>query len=703
MSGRIWTAGSAGVKGAGRGTGSVGAPRPARKGVARLAALLAAFALAIAALVAGTAEGNDALRAEGGVLDARGGIPASAGYLPIEGGWEFYWMEFLPPGGKELPAPDLYSPGLEWNRLSIDGSGARLPGQGYATYRMTILRDPGQDLALLVQRVYSSYRVYVDGRLAESAGSPGRSLGTTDPAFATRVVPLDGARADRVEVVIHVANYEQYKGGLCGYEPVYLGRVDAIRGLRQRKGAVLIFILGFLLMGLVLNVMLFLFSRPYERSYLYLAILCLVVAVVICIDVKAFAITVRYRLPWATREEINYAIQYIGTLVYILFLRKMFERDFPPALMRACAAALFVIAFLTMVLPAPASMGMYNVFIGFLCAFFAYCLYVLVRSVLFGEPTQRFFGLAYILLCMAVIVQSALYQRQAYLFDTVPMLHLLVSAIFLLDTAYLALDYRNALTNSRELSSSLEKKVAERTRDLEQSARIIETVNGEQKELLRLLCHDLTGPFISMKYLLDIFRDMPPGFDERRDRYLDEISGALRSSMSLIEGVRDSGADDELRAEPRLVDLAECFRLAGSISRGVRSEKGIRLSIDADEGLSAYTEPSLFVHSVLLNLIRNAVKFSPAGSTVRVSARASGGRIAIAVSDEGIGMPPEMLAKVLERPSECRRNGTEGESGSGFGLRLARKYTELFGGSLRLESEEGRGTTVVLELSGSEP
>ncbi len=680
-----------------------GAVRKAsRKDVARIAAILAAFSAVVAALVAGTAEGNDALLAREGVLDVRGGIAAADGYLPVEGGWEFYWMEFVPPGGGG-PAPDFYSPGQEWNRFSIDGSGERLPGQGYATYRMTIMHAPGQDLALLVQRVYSSYRVYVDGRLAATAGAPGRTRDATDPCFATRVVPLDTDGRDSTEVVIHVANYEQYKGGLCGYEPVYIGRSDAIRGLRQRKEAALVFLLGFLLMGLVLNVMLFLFSRPYERSYLYLAILCLVVVVVIWIDVKAFAVTIRYRLPWATREEINYAVQYIGTLVYILFLRKMFRKDFPTALMRACAVVFSAIAVLTMTLPAPASMGMYNVYLGFACAFFAYCLYILVRSTLFGEPDQRFFGLAYILLCMAVIVQSALYQRQAYLFDTIPMLHLLVSAIFLLNTAYLALDYRNALKKAGELSRGLELKVAERTRELEQSARIIETVNDEQKELLRLLCHDLAGPFVSMRYLLDIFRDMPPGFDERRGLYLDEIGGALRSSMSLIEDVRDSAADDGLRPQPRLVDLAECLRLAESISRGVRDKKRIRLSIEADEGLAAYTEPSLFVHSVLLNLIRNAVKFSPPGSTVRVTARGSGGRVVVAVMDEGVGMPPEMLAKVLERPSECRRNGTEGESGSGFGLRLARKYTELFGGSLRLESVEGRGTTVVLELSGSEP
>ena len=668
-----------------------------RKKIGIILAVLAVYLIIIALVIRFTDHSQVSLRAENGVLDVRSDPFSEHPYFPVEGGWQFFWKQFLLPGHPEEVSPDLYSSGEEWNHMVLHGE--KLPGQGFATYRMTLLHQPGQDLALLVQRIYSSYRIYINGELAAEAGSPGETRETTDPCYITRVIPIDTRGIEKTEILIHTANFEQYKGGLCGYEPIYLGQNTAVRELFQKKSYTFLFLLGFLLMVVAFNLILF-FSRPGEKSYLYLALLCLITSLVLMLDMKAFAVTVKYLTSYSFREELNYAVQYAGTILYLLFIQKMFGYEFPPLLMRLCVGAFSAIAILTLTLPAPASMNMYNVFLVCLIFVLAYCFFIVVRAILFGKRSQYIFGIIYILLCMTLIFQSFYYQQQAYILDIIPVLHLLVIVIYIVNMVYLVIDYRRALATANLLTYDLERKVEERTRALEQSREIIEAINGEQKVLLRLLCHDLSNPFISMKFLMDILKKSPQEFEKKRDIYIEEIDRAVGTSIELIDRVRKSANDDEITANPVPVNLYEAVKLAESIGKGLFYRKNITLETGIDEDLTVMAEPSLFVHAILMNLIRNAVKFSRPGSVIRISALREGDRVRVTVRDNGIGMSGERLLKVLSHPSECQQPGTEGETGSGFGLRLVQKFTAMFGGSVRIESEENRGTSVILDLAG---
>ena len=102
---------------------------------------------------------------------------------------------------------------------------------------------------------------------------------------------------------------------------------------------------------------------------------------------------------------------------------------------------------------------------------------------------------------------------------------------------------------------------------------------------------------------------------------------------------------------------------------------------------------------ILLNLVGNAINYSPAGSHVRVSVEGVGGRALIAVSDEGPGLAPAQAAKVFDK---FERLGRGGDGGSGLGLYISRKLARAMGGDLTVESTPGEGARFTLELPGAD-
>jgi signal transduction histidine kinase len=103
---------------------------------------------------------------------------------------------------------------------------------------------------------------------------------------------------------------------------------------------------------------------------------------------------------------------------------------------------------------------------------------------------------------------------------------------------------------------------------------------------------------------------------------------------------------------------------------------------------------------VLRNLVRNAVSHTSPGGRVAVVARARAGRLEIAVSDDGPGIPAEHLERVFERFHRVDESRTRDRGGTGLGLAIARAIVEAHGGRIRAESPPGGGTTVRIELPG---
>lgn len=169
---------------------------------------------------------------------------------------------------------------------------------------------------------------------------------------------------------------------------------------------------------------------------------------------------------------------------------------------------------------------------------------------------------------------------------------------------------------------------------------------------------------------------------------LDVINDIL--DMSKIEAGQQSLDPEDLL----VVDIVtESLRIISAKAK----DQGLMVKQDVPEDISLVADRRS-IKQVMLNLLSNAVKFTPEGGEITVAASRKDDNVRFCITDTGIGIPQKALEK-LGRPFEQVQNQfTKGHTGSGLGLAISRSLVELHGGNLFLESSEGDGTTVIVEL-----
>jgi len=220
-------------------------------------------------------------------------------------------------------------------------------------------------------------------------------------------------------------------------------------------------------------------------------------------------------------------------------------------------------------------------------------------------------------------------------------------------------------------------------------------LNRLKNDFLGMAAHDIRNPAAAIGgYAEILLHDAPEDLLREHRRMLERI-GALASEISvLLEGLLDVAVIEAgaftLNVESLALD--GFLREVEERNHLLAESKGSCLTVESSGGEIVRFDP-LRIHQVLGNLIGNAVKFSPAGSSVRVEARVAAGGVTLAVRDEGPGIPPEEQARLFEVYSKTSIRPTAGERSTGLGLAICRKIVEAHGGSIGVESRPGAGST----------
>lgn len=183
--------------------------------------------------------------------------------------------------------------------------------------------------------------------------------------------------------------------------------------------------------------------------------------------------------------------------------------------------------------------------------------------------------------------------------------------------------------------------------------------------------------------------------------YAADIASAGQHLLALIDDLTDLEIieSDQFATAPDHLDLGDVARRAAGIL-GVRAkERGIELIVPtADEPLKATAEFRR-VLQVLLNLVGNAIRYSPEGSQVRIELEEIGERTRVTVADDGPGLTQDQQAVVFDK---FQRLGRSGDGGSGLGLYISRRIARAMDGELTVESTPGAGARFILELPGAD-
>ncbi len=302
--------------------------------------------------------------------------------------------------------------------------------------------------------------------------------------------------------------------------------------------------------------------------------------------------------------------------------------------------------------------------------------------------------------------------------------------------AAIAIDNATLYAQVRQYAGELEAKVEARTRDLQEANRQLEIASRHKSEFLANMSHELRTPLNAVIGFSEVLLERMFGeLNEKQAEYLQDILSSGRHLLSLINDILDLSKVEagRIELEPTCFNLPLAIEYATTLVRERASREGIALRVSVDERLDDFVADERKFRQILLNLLSNAVKFTPEGGTVTVTARPiprisehpqeirvpdaevsstdlvpqSAIRnpqseidegVEIAVQDTGIGIAPEDQEAVFE---EFRQVGTDymrKREGTGLGLALAKRFVELHGGRIWVESEVGRGSTFTFTI-----
>jgi two-component system phosphate regulon sensor histidine kinase PhoR len=219
--------------------------------------------------------------------------------------------------------------------------------------------------------------------------------------------------------------------------------------------------------------------------------------------------------------------------------------------------------------------------------------------------------------------------------------------------------------------------------------RRLETV---RKDFVSNVSHELRTPLTSLKALTESLRAGALDEPETARRFLGHIEtevDALSELVSeLLELARTESQNVPLRREPS--DPCEILRSGAERLRLQAERAGLTLTLECEKDLPAILADPPRLEQVLVNLIHNAVKFTPSGGRIELAARRKGNAVEFSIGDSGIGIDQEEQARIFERfyKTDPARN----KSGTGLGLAIAKHLVEAHDGKIGVGSEEGKGS-----------
>ncbi len=232
----------------------------------------------------------------------------------------------------------------------------------------------------------------------------------------------------------------------------------------------------------------------------------------------------------------------------------------------------------------------------------------------------------------------------------------------------------------------------------EHMARSIARTEHTRAEVLRDLSHELRTPLSTVRGYHEAIADGVLPSDratfERIDAEISRIE-RLVDDVGRVASAEERGLDLHVRA----VAVGDLLRDAVRAAALAFEEKGVRLDVDLDESARSVDVDPDRIQEVLANVLENALRHTPTGGSVRLSARSVSDGVAITIRDTGDGMAAGHLPRVFERFYRVDDGRSRGAGGSGIGLAIARALTEAHGGRIRAESAGiGEGSSFVVTL-----
>ncbi|UUZ81437.1 hypothetical protein LJK88_43455 [Paenibacillus sp. P26] len=569
-------------------------------------------------------------KAVSGVLDLSSWNSSRDGDVSLDGQWEFYWSKLLIPEDFRRigshPGPQYIAVPSVWTSFTSDGK--HLPGDGYATYRLTIKRNAGgggEQMALYIPSVATSYRLWINGQLSAGNGTVGTDKATMVPKNVPKVVYFTPS-GDDIELVIQVSNFVQRKAGL--WESFKLGTAESIGYEREKNILREMFLAGGLfLMGIFY--LCFYFSRRAERAFFFFSATCLMLSIRTTMLGETLAVRMFPAMSWESAVKIEYVTGMLTLPCFLWYGYCCFPNEMRSGWVKL--SSLLTAGYILLVLSTQASTYTY-----FMPSFeilailvLLYMVYVLIMAVVRRKDGALLHGIALLFFFAAVVNDTLYYNHILHTGDMIP--YGIFCFLFLLGL-HLARRFSRSLTYTerltvelQELNESLENKVRERTAELEHFNRRLQQANesislmdSSRRSLLSNITHELRTPLTLIQGYAEALSEGVIRGDRSRyftlilqkAKLLDHIFNDL-IELSRLEARQIQFHFEPYPAVQPLQHLFDKYEMD-------LKEKELQVSLcnlpDPEESRPIRVHvDALRIEQVFANFMMNAQKYTPAG------------------------------------------------------------------------------------------
>jgi signal transduction histidine kinase/DNA-binding response OmpR family regulator len=259
----------------------------------------------------------------------------------------------------------------------------------------------------------------------------------------------------------------------------------------------------------------------------------------------------------------------------------------------------------------------------------------------------------------------------------------------------------------QKLAEDLEEIVRERTMELEianrqlrRSEALLKELNATKDKFFNIVAHDLKNPFTSLLGATELLSHNIQNMDKEKIRRLAQIlNDSAKSGYSILLNLLDWSRSQTgmIKINLQRINLKTLLDENLSDMHLNSLDKQITLRSEVNQDIHIFADKNM-LNTILRNLLSNALKFTPRGGEVNVSAMIVSDEIKVSVADNGIGIPAENIDKLFRIDSKYSRPGTEKELGTGLGLKLCKEFIDKLGGKIWVESVENKGSQFIFSI-----
>lgn len=283
--------------------------------------------------------------------------------------------------------------------------------------------------------------------------------------------------------------------------------------------------------------------------------------------------------------------------------------------------------------------------------------------------------------------------------QTIRNLFIVITAIVLVSLVFLSLLYYSK-KKKNELLEISNNQILKQKEELDKLYLEQYKLNETKNKFFSIIAHDLKSPFQSLLGFSELLSMEYEHFnDEQRLDAIQNMYKVTSDTYKLIENLLEWGRIQTGNANVTLknINLNDFVNSIIPLYQIPLKNKDLTLTIDIPPLLSVFADPNMF-GAVVRNILSNAIKFSNTGGGIHIKGMSTKESVKLTITDNGIGIAPELIDKLFTFDPKIRRSGTKGESGTGMGLGLCMEFMQLNHGMIKVNSKPGEGSSFTMIL-----